>query len=268
MEDQRTLRDNLQHNDLVSTLGLKSAYLHVPMAEESSKYFGFKYNNQYYRQKTLCFGHTSAPHIFIQLMRLIISQLRPRIRTVSYLGDFAFLFTTESEALAGIKEIILLFRKLGLTIEWNKSNLIPSHQFTYLGFDWDTSKMIVSPSKKRIQKATNKVSQRLKKELLLWENRLLLDFALSIIPFHQDATLTTDASQDVKFSFMSIAWALPRLIDFFYSLEVIQHYVSFFEYHLLFLFCIIINYFDSNNSFVLLFPSCIKLFQIHLFQVS
>ncbi|KAA6365970.1 MAG: putative Transposon Ty3-G Gag-Pol polyprotein [Streblomastix strix] len=162
MEDQRTLRDNLQHNDLVSTLDLKSTYLHAPMAEELSKYLGFKYNNQYYRQKTLCFGLTSAPHIFTQLMRLIISQLRPKIRTISYIDDFAFMFTTESEAQAGIKEIILLFRKLGLTIEWKKSNLIPSHQFIYLGFDWDTNKMIVSPLKERIQKVTNKVSQRLK----------------------------------------------------------------------------------------------------------
>ncbi|KAA6353522.1 MAG: hypothetical protein EZS28_050951, partial [Streblomastix strix] len=109
MEDQRTLRNKLQRNDLVSTLDLKSAYLHIPMAEESSRYLGLEYNNQYYRQKTLCFGLTSAPHIFTQLMRLIISQLRPRIRTVQYLDDFAFLFTTESEALAGIKEIILLF---------------------------------------------------------------------------------------------------------------------------------------------------------------
>ncbi|KAA6363430.1 MAG: hypothetical protein EZS28_041044 [Streblomastix strix] len=117
MEDQRTLRDNLLRNDLVSSLDLKSAYLHVPMAEESSKYLGFEYTNKYYRQKTLCFGLTSAPHIFTQLMRLIISQQRLRIRTALYLFDFTFLFTTEQEALAGITEIILLFRKLGLTIE-------------------------------------------------------------------------------------------------------------------------------------------------------
>ncbi|KAA6373899.1 MAG: putative reverse transcriptase [Streblomastix strix] len=165
MDDCRTVREIIQYNDWGVTLDLKHAYSHIPMEIESRRWLGFRYKDKNYRQRAMCFGLAIAPQTFTLLIRRVIAQLRPLMRIVAYLDDFLLLFKTKEEAETLTVVALQLFTSLGLTIEWQKSKLIPTHRFTYLGMDWDTIAMNVQPIGKRITKAKRMVRDRIRQTL-------------------------------------------------------------------------------------------------------
>ncbi|KAA6403090.1 MAG: putative Transposon Ty3-G Gag-Pol polyprotein [Streblomastix strix] len=165
MDDCRTVRQIIQCNDWGDTVDLKQVYSHIPIEIESRKWLGFMYKDKNYRQRAMCIGLLTAPQTFTLLIRRVIAQLRPLMRIVTYLDNFLLLFKTKEEAETLTVVALQLFTSLGLTIVWQKSKLIPTHRFTYLGMYWDTIALKVQLIGKRITKAKRMMRERIRQTL-------------------------------------------------------------------------------------------------------
>jgi hypothetical protein len=63
---------------------------------------------------------------------------RLSIRSIFYLDDILVLGSTFHKFLANLQEALSLLIKAGFIINWEKSSLIPTSNFTFLGMIWDS----------------------------------------------------------------------------------------------------------------------------------
>ena len=138
-----------------ATFDLKSGYHHISIAPEDQKFLGFSWVfpngvQRYFKFKVLPFGLASACYVFTKLMRPLVKRWRGLgIRSVVYLDD-GILGDKNKDCLE--KNISIVKSDLdraGLTINKEKSHLIPSKSCTWLGFiiNSETFKFFV-PEKK------------------------------------------------------------------------------------------------------------------------
>ncbi|KAA6392887.1 MAG: hypothetical protein EZS28_011590 [Streblomastix strix] len=161
MEDARTWRDLIFPGAFMVTIDLMHAYLHVPVVEEVYKWFGYEWRIQTYKQKTLCFGLSTAPYSFTLLMRRVQASLRPRFTIMDYLEDVGLKAHSLIEAEDAVLKTLKQFFLLGLKVEFTKSKLQPSHKAEFLGYLWDSEVMIFEQIPMRIIKGWKLINKRL-----------------------------------------------------------------------------------------------------------
>jgi hypothetical protein len=66
------------------------------------------------------------------------------IHTIFYLDDILVLGSTFQNCLSNLQEALSLLMKVGFIINWEKSSLIPTTNFTFLGMIWDSVKGALS----------------------------------------------------------------------------------------------------------------------------
>ncbi|KAH7822277.1 putative Reverse transcriptase (RNA-dependent DNA polymerase) [Monocercomonoides exilis] len=104
-----------------------------------------------YSFKGMPFGFVDTPILFTHIMRKVTAEIRRRwdVRVVAYLDDLLFLHQDQEVLKKIIQEIISFLESLGLLINKKKCNLIPISQFSFLGFEWNTTSFDVCLTKER-----------------------------------------------------------------------------------------------------------------------
>jgi hypothetical protein len=142
MESLATAYRLIQQGDWMVKLDIKDAYLHVPLAKEHRSFFRFNFRGRTYEFRSLMFGLSSAPRIFTRLAKAFIRRLRAEgIRLVAYLDDILLLAATAALALQHARRTVELLTSLGWVINWDKSELVPAQQRTFLGVMIDSRTM-------------------------------------------------------------------------------------------------------------------------------
>ena len=148
----------------LTSIDLKEAYYAIPLHEEDRKYICFQWNNKYYEFTCLPFGLSSAPWIYTKTLRPIFADFHSKgFSGFGYIDDSFIISETFEESVKATKYLCEIFTKLGFRVHPEKSKLIPSHTLVFLGYKLDTSNMSVSPTKEKITKVENKISQLLSK---------------------------------------------------------------------------------------------------------
>lgn len=132
-----TLKDMfqlLQKDDWAVCLDLKDAYFHVPVHPRHRRFLQFTWRNRTYRYKCLPFGLSTSPRTFTRVTKPVVHRLRSQgVRVVFYLDDILILASTRSLARAHRQRTVNLLHNLRFSLNLEKSDLIPSQRFTYLG---------------------------------------------------------------------------------------------------------------------------------------
>ena len=85
------------------------------------------------------FGLNIAPRIFTKLCRPILRELRTKgVKVLVYLDDWLIWGESKEECLAATRIVVQVLEKRGFLINKEKSRLIPSQSFQWLGVTWDT----------------------------------------------------------------------------------------------------------------------------------
>ena len=153
METLQSVLLSVQSGDWMVFIDLKDAYLQIPMHPDSRKYLRFVALNQVFQFKALCFGLSTAPQDFTRVMTPVSARLhRLGIRMCRYLDDWLLQASSRPLVLQALETVIHLCQDLGIVINWEKSNLIPSQRVVYLGVILDSTLFRASPSQLRVQK--------------------------------------------------------------------------------------------------------------------
>ena len=147
-----------------ASIDFKDAYYSVPLTHGIRRFFRFKWNNQLYQFTCMPQGLASAPRIFTKLLKPALAYLRSRGHTIiCYIDDCLLVSNDKDHLLKGINDALSLFDNLGLTINLEKSVLIPTHSIEYLGVIIDSINMTVTLTPRKQAKIFSLCEEILKK---------------------------------------------------------------------------------------------------------
>ena len=153
MDTVASVLNAVQENDLLASLDLKDAYFQVPVHPSSRKFLRFVSQGTVYQFKVLCFGLSTAPQVFTRVFAAVSAWAHTSgIRLLRYLDNWLVLASSETKACQHVQDLLLLCHDLGIVVNEEKSDLVPSRSASYLGMTIDTVAGKVSPSRPRVEK--------------------------------------------------------------------------------------------------------------------
>ena len=100
-----------------------------------------------YQLRVLCFGLTTAPHVFTRLMAPISTILhRYVVGMLRYLDDWLILAESRTTGIQARDRLLQVCEELGLQVNCRKSSLIPSQDMTYLDMQIQSVQFITRPT--------------------------------------------------------------------------------------------------------------------------
>ena len=152
METIQSVLLSVRQGDWMASIDLKEAYLQVPVHPASRHFLRFVFRDRVYQFKALCFGLSTAPQVFTRVMAPVSAILHSMvIRMRRYLDDWLVQSSSRESLVRDLQTVLHLCHELGIVVNPQKSNLIPSQVVQYLGVMIDaTSK--ASPSPERISR--------------------------------------------------------------------------------------------------------------------
>ncbi|XP_014834349.1 PREDICTED: uncharacterized protein LOC106912030, partial [Poecilia mexicana] len=150
-----SVRDVLQTispGDWITLVDLKDAYFHVPIASHHWQFLRFAFQGRHFQFRVLPFGLSLSPRVFTRCVAAALSPLQAKgLKILPYLDDWLICAPTEAQAAADTHTLLHHIDLLGLRVNWQKSNLVPSQQVTFLGVTMDSLTMTARPSPQRVE---------------------------------------------------------------------------------------------------------------------
>ena len=140
METIQSVLLSVRQGDWMASIDLMEAYLQVPVPPASRHFLRFMFRDTVYQFKALCFGLSTAPQVFTRVMALVSAILHSMgIRMRRYLDDWLVQSTSRESLLGALQTVLQLYHELGIVVNPQKSNLVPSQVVRYLGVVIDSA---------------------------------------------------------------------------------------------------------------------------------
>ena len=153
METIQSVLLSVLQGDWMASIDLKEAYLQVPVHPASRHFLCFVFRDKVYQFKALCFGLSTAPQVFTRVMAPVSAILHSMgIRMRCYLDDWLVQSSSRESLLRDLQIVLHLCHELGIVVNPQKSNLIPSQVVQYLGVIINTTSFRASPSPEHISR--------------------------------------------------------------------------------------------------------------------
>jgi len=146
MESLQSIWSALLPGNYAFSLDLQDAYFHIPIHKSHRKFLRFVVKGQVYQFRALPFGLASAPWIFTQVMSQVKSMVHLKgIQLYLYFDDWLvqvanFLLGTQQATY-----LLSLCQELGLIVNEEKSELLPTQRFDFIGATFDLILNLVLP---------------------------------------------------------------------------------------------------------------------------
>ncbi|KAK7895505.1 hypothetical protein WMY93_020830 [Mugilogobius chulae] len=134
-----------------TTLDLKDAYFHVPIARPHWKFLRFAFQGRHFEFRVLPFGLSLSPRVFTRVVAAALSPLQAQgLKIMPYLDDWLICASTREQAIRDTQTVLIHLQRLGLRVNLAKSNVNPSQDTVFLGMALNTATMTACPSPRRV----------------------------------------------------------------------------------------------------------------------
>ncbi|XP_033987890.1 uncharacterized protein LOC117483621 [Trematomus bernacchii] len=134
-----------------TTVDLRDAYFHVPIASHHRKFLRFAFQDQHYQFRVLPFGLSLSPRVFTRVVVAALAPLQAQgMKVLPYLDDWLVCAPSRSQVAQDTARLLCHVARLGLTVNTGKSCLVPSQQVTYLGLVLDSVAMRACLTPRRV----------------------------------------------------------------------------------------------------------------------
>ncbi|KAK5895026.1 hypothetical protein CesoFtcFv8_011655 [Champsocephalus esox] len=125
-----------------TTVDLRDAYFHVPIASHHRKFLRFAFQGRHYQFRVLPFGLSLSPRVFTRVVAAALAPLQAQgMKVLPYLDDWLVCAPSRAQGAQDTARLSSHVARLGLTVNTGKSCLDPSQQVTYLGMVLDSVTM-------------------------------------------------------------------------------------------------------------------------------
>ena len=126
----------------MTSIDLKDAFFHCPVAERHRKYLRFCFQGECYQYKCLPFGYRLSPITFSLCVKTALGVLhRKGFRVAWFLDDLLILARSLDLALRHTLEVMEFLQYMGFSINWKKSAPWPMCEVSYLGLALNSRSM-------------------------------------------------------------------------------------------------------------------------------
>ena len=164
-EDINTVLSIIKPKDFMVTADIKNGFHHIPVCVDHQQYLGFQFEQTYYKWKVLPFGHTCSSYFFYKVLREAVKHFRTcGLRIVVYVDDI--IICAQSDIIEhNCKYVLTTLEKLGFSINYDKSSLVPELCKPYIGYIIDNcgKQTVIKINKDRIRSVRKEISRALRK---------------------------------------------------------------------------------------------------------
>ena len=182
METPAFIRNSIRPMHWGVSLDLEDAYFHVPIHPNFRKYLRFAFQGQVYQFWAMPFGLAIAPRVFTKLMAAVGAHLRVHGVLLLQYFDHWLLHQLDRQLL--LRNLEFAWKELlslGLLLNANKSDLIPSQDFTFVGMNFLTHLNRVRVSRQRVSDLIARVKWVLNQSHITAQDFLSLNGILSSV---------------------------------------------------------------------------------------
>ena len=134
-----------------TSIDFKDAFLHVPIYPPHRRYLRFKVGSSLYQFKSLPFGLTTAPYVFTRVAKAVAAFVHSRgVRLLQYIDDWCIPARSAAVAHEHTTWVLDVSNHLGLVSHPEKSDLIPSQHFQYVGIEFNLALGRALPAQHRV----------------------------------------------------------------------------------------------------------------------
>lgn len=164
LEDLRAAMKLVMQGDFMASIDLEDAYFAIPIHRDYCKFLRFEFQGQLYEFLVLPFGLATSPFVFTKVMKPIVNYLRSKgYKSVIYLDDILCIGKNFDSCKQNLKATENLLLRLGFTISYKKSQLIPSTSCKFLGFIIDSLLYQIKPTVDKVGKVSIMINKMLTK---------------------------------------------------------------------------------------------------------
>jgi hypothetical protein len=152
----------LRKGHWTTSIDLSDAYLHIPIHTDFRKYLRFVHRGIVYQFKSLPFGLSDSPYVFTRVIKAMLKVAQSNgIQIGAYLDDWLNRGFSPSRVDFNHKWLELLCLNLGLLVNREKSEPIPTQKPVFVGILWDLVSGRMFPTQKRIEELISLAHQML-----------------------------------------------------------------------------------------------------------
>lgn len=187
MEGLSSVRDIITKDSFLANIDLRKAYYSIPIHKDSRKYLRFQFDSKIYEYTCLPNGLSSAPRLFTKMLRVIFSHLRSQgLMSVTYIDDILLIGKSENECKMNIALTTETLEKAGFYINKEKSNLVPTKQLRFLGFDLSSKTMKISTPQPKLSRLAELVKSSLEnRTMTIRRLSSIIGTIISILPAYK-----------------------------------------------------------------------------------
>ena len=138
-------------NEWFTSVDLKDAYFHVPIARQHRQFLRFAYRGRHWQFRVLPFGLSLSPRVFSRFVAAALQPLQTQgMKILPYLDDWLICAPSRAQVAEETTRLLSHVACLGIKVNMEKSCLTPAQNTTYIGMDLDTVAMIARPSLRRV----------------------------------------------------------------------------------------------------------------------
>ena len=159
MDTPQLIRQSLHPQSWVYSLDLTDAYFHIPIHPRSRKFLRLEFKGRIFQFRALPFGISTAPWLFTKVVGVVKQLLHSKAYPLfQYLDDWLGSAHSQSVAQDRAQALVALCDKLGFLVNFEKSDLVPSQQFDFVGVHYDLQAALVMVTVKNQGKVTTALS--------------------------------------------------------------------------------------------------------------
>ena len=159
MDHAQVIRDAISPGMWATSIDLSDAYLHIPIHPLYWKFLVFQVGNKRYQFMVLPFGLNTAPRVFSAVMKALKRWARLQgIMIFQYLDDWLLLHLITQVLTEQTLALTRCCMRLGLLVNIDKSELVPSQIIVFLGDQFDFKAGMIYPTAARFQAICDKIA--------------------------------------------------------------------------------------------------------------
>lgn len=160
MESLRSAINMMRKDCYLASVDLSDAYYSISVREQDRKFLRFFFDGIKYQFTALVMGYSCSPRVWTKLMKPVFAFLRARGHlSVYFIDDSCLMGITFQSCLCNVQSTVQLMDKLGLTVNPQKSVLLPCQRLIFLGFILCSRSMTVRLTVERCQAIISKCKE-------------------------------------------------------------------------------------------------------------
>jgi hypothetical protein len=134
LDDLRVVQSLVTKDCYFASIDLRDAFLHLRHSPSSSGFLGFEWLGTFYAYLVTPFGSKYSPIYFASVMLQVARELRHQGVTLNiFYDDILIIGSSPEEVNRSVLRTLCLLYRLGLTVNFEKSELSPVQNIIYLG---------------------------------------------------------------------------------------------------------------------------------------